>query len=86
MRWFFDHIIVSKIKEKDFLKLWIFVKIWLLLAIRRVRQDCSTRGLYRVQVQACEMASYIRVVREQNAIKIFSLLNCKISLRILLML
>jgi hypothetical protein len=56
--------------------------------IRRVRQDFSTayEDCIGSIFQPCEMASYIRAVREQNAVKIFCLvLTEKFPVRILLM-
>ncbi len=53
--------------------------------IRRVRQDFSTtyEDFVGSIFQPCEMTSYIRAVIEQIAIKIFSLPNRKISLRVI---
>ncbi len=47
-----------------------------------MRQDFSTthEDFIGSIFQQCKMASYIRAVREQNAIKIFTLANRKISL------
>ncbi len=47
-----------------------------------MRQDFSTtyEDFIGSILQPCKMASYIRAAREQNAIKIFSLSNRKISL------
>ncbi len=83
MRWFFYHSIVSKIENKEFN---FFVDFCLTLAafsvFGRVRQDFSTtwEDFAGSIFQPFHMASHIRDLRGQNALKIFSLPNRKISL------
>ncbi len=70
MRWFFDYIIVFKIQD---------VELWLLLAYSESEQDFSTtyEDFIGSIFQPSEMASYIRAVKAQNAIKILACLTEK---------
>jgi hypothetical protein len=59
----------------------IFVKCWLLFSVfGECAKICQLlkRSFIGSIFQPCEMASYIRAVREQNAIKILSLPDEKI--------
>ncbi len=66
---------VSKIKDKDF-KIF-FVELWVFLAFQRVHQEFSTtyEDFIGSIFHACEMAFYIRAVREQMQLKFLACLT-----------
>jgi hypothetical protein len=66
----FDHILVSKISDKDFKIFVIFVELHLANLESAPRLFNYLWALYTVvsMFQPREMASYIRDIREQNAI------------------
>ncbi len=78
---FFDHFLLYPRYRIRILKFfWFLSNFGCTSRIWRVRQYFSTTYEYFVRLIPCQMASNIRALRKQNAIKIFSLPNIKISL------